>query len=163
MAISKIHTSSVNFSVPSSYADLTGQPFTIKGNSTQNLWSGITHGNNNGNAYGFYYSDVDIASYVTANTIGLVCRVYYQHGGTSNHGYNGGYVIQKNETDVSANRGEWYYAHYDDYYNTDQHDFLVPWNSSGDTNIRLNITSSHNTNSSNTYAIKLVTTIEKAS
>ena len=163
MALSKIHTSSVGFSVPSAYSDLTGQPFTIRGTSTTTLWSGITHGNNNGNAYGYYYSDVNIASYVTANTIGLVCRIYYVHNGGAYHGYNGGYVIQKNESDVTANQGRWYYAHYDDYYNTDQHDFLVPWNSSGDTHLRYNVDSSHNTSSSNAYAIKLVTTIEKVS
>lgn len=143
-------------------SDITGHPFSVRQISTANMWSSITHGNNNGNAYGYYYSDVAIGSYTTSNTFALMIRIDYSHGGSSNHGYLGGYVIQAGETDAYPNRADWYMAHYNDYYNTDCSDFLMPWNPSGTQSIRFNVTSSHNTHSSNRYSIKLVGTLERA-
>lgn len=145
------------------HASITGNPFSVRQVATNNLWSGITHGANNGNAYGYYYSDVSMAGHVTSNTIALMIRVYYVHNGSANHGYLGGYVIQAGETDAYPNRADWYMAHYNDYYNTDTSDFLMPWNPAGTQSIRFNVTSSHNTSTSNTYAIRIVGTIERAS
>lgn len=139
-----------------------GKPFNVRQLSTNNLWGGITHGANNGNAYGYYYSDVGMSSYVTSDTIALMIRVHYTHGGAANHGYLGGYVIQAGETDAFPNRADWYMAHYNDYYNTDSTNFLMPWNPAGTQTLRFNVTSSHNTSSSNAYAIQLAGTIERS-
>lgn len=139
-----------------------GKPISVRQVATNNLWSGITHGANNGNAYGYFYSDVGMSSYVTSNTIALMIRVYYTHNGSANHGYLGGYVIQAGETDAYPNRADWYMAHYNDYYNTDTSDFLVPWNPAGTQNLRFYVSSSHNTSTSNTYAIRIVGTIERS-
>lgn len=165
MALSKIDTAGIASNVLS-YSNISGQlpqPLFIRPIATNNLWTGITHGANNGNAYGFFYSDVDIASYVTSNTVGLIMRLYYAHNGQADHGYLGGYVIQKNETDAYPARADFYAAHYDDYYNTDTDTFLCRWNPSGNTNIRFYVNSSHNSNTNNAYSIRLSGTIERAS
>jgi len=143
-------------------SDITGQPFFVNQLSTTALWSGITHGANNGNAYGYYYSDAGVSGYTTSKTIALMLRVYYAHGGSANHGYLGGYFVQAGETDAFPNRADFYMAHYDDYYNTDTSDFLCRWNSAGTQTLRFYVTSSHNTSTLNSYQLRLVGTIERA-
>ena len=143
-------------------SDITGHPFSVRQISTYNLWTGITHGSNLGNSMGYYYNDVAIGTSTTSNTFGLMIRVYYSHSGGADHGYLGGYLLQSGETDAYPNRADWYMAHYNDYYNTDTSDFLMPWNPSGTQTLRLNVNSSHNTNSNNQYSIRLIGTLERA-
>lgn len=145
-----------------SNSDITGNPFSVRQISTYNIWQGITHAANNGNTYGFYYSDVAIGSNTTSNTFGLMIRVYYSHGGGADHGYLGGYLVQAGETDAYPNRADFYMAHYNDYYNTDTSDFLMPWNPSGTQSLRFNVNSSHNSNTNNAYSIRFVGTLERA-
>ena len=143
-------------------SDITGNPIAINQIGTTALWSGITHGSNNGNSYGYYYNDVAIGSYTTSKTIAVIFRQYYSHGGGADHGYLGGYLVQAGETDAYPNRADFYMAHYNDYYNTDSLDVIMPWNSSGTQSVRFNVTNSHNTNTLNSYKIHITATIERA-
>jgi len=143
-------------------SDITGHPFSVRQINTIDMWSNIAHGANNGNSYGYFYSNVAIGSYTTSDTFALMVRIYYTHGGSADHGYLGGYVVQAGETDAFPNRADFYMSHYDDYYNSDCSELLMKWNPSGTQSMRFYVNSSHNTNSNNSYAIRLVGTLERA-
>jgi hypothetical protein len=88
-----------------------------------------------------------------ANTVGVYIAVQYLHNGAANHGYldftayqQGAYL---DDDKTFCNN-----YHYNDYYNSDYYELLVPWNNSGSGNaITIQVTGSYNSSIENKYHI----------
>lgn len=132
--------SKLTTTVPSSSA------LTIK-KGQYTLVSGITyHGITPTNTY-------NIPVTLPANTKAIFIACYYRHSGTTNHGYLNFKAYQAGAT-IAEDKTTFINQHYDDYYNTDYYELMVPWNNSGLGNsVTIEVTSSHNTSSSNSYNI----------
>ena len=98
----------------------------------------------------------DLSGYVDSDTVAVDIILYYMHNSTSTntHGYLTGYLHQQGTAYNTA--GTWFdRQHYDWYYNIDTMDYTVPWNGSGNTNLRLYVSGAYNTSTSNVYAFYL--------
>lgn len=137
------------------YSSLSGQPV-LYYKFMNNLQTGITAHN----ATPTYTND--ISSYISADTIGVEIDVWFQYNASANyHGYLHGYFQQQNQTRSSHGRTYFDRDHFDWYYNVYHADYMVPWDPTGSNTLETVITSSYNSNSSNTYRIRFVGRIDK--
>ena len=96
----------------------------------------------------------DLSGYVDSDTVAVDITCYYQHNGSTNHGYLTGYLHQQGTTYAST--GTWFdRQHYDWYYNVDTIDYTVKWDGSGNTNLLLYVSNAYNTSTLNKYAFYL--------
>lgn len=87
-----------------------------------------------------------------ANTKAIFIAVYYRHTGQATHGYLNFNAYQQGATD-SQDKTTFFNQHYNDYYNTDYYEQLVPWNASGSGNVvTIQVTNSYYTGGG-TYSI----------
>lgn len=83
----------------------------------------------------------------------MILSVRYNHGGGADHGYLNFYAYQQNATAADDKAYSTNY-HYNDYYNSDYYEIIVPWNNTGNGNsVTIQVTDSYNSNGSNTYEI----------
>ena len=125
--------------------------YTYEPKMSATLLTGITwHTSYNGTTQ----TIADLSGYVDSNTVAVDIVCYYQHNGSTNHGYLTGYLHQQGTAHGSA--GTWFdRQHYDWYYNVDTMDYTVKWDGSGNTNLRLYVSSAYNSSTSNKYAFYL--------
>ena len=96
----------------------------------------------------------DLSGYVDSDTIAVDITCRYVHNGSNNHGYLVGYLHQEGTTYGSV--GTWFdRQHFDWYYNVDTIDYTVKWDGSGDSNLRMYVSSAYNSSTSNQYAFYL--------
>ena len=97
----------------------------------------------------------DLSGYVDSDTIAVTITSRYVHNITGNyHGYLAGYLHQNGTTYGST--GTWFdRQHFDWYYNVDTIDYTVKWDGSGDSNLKLYVSSAYNSSTSNQYAFYL--------
>ena len=87
-----------------------------------------------------------------ANTKAIFIAVYYRHTGGANHGYLHFNAYQQGST-ASDDKTTFFNQHYNDYYNTDYYEQMVPWNNSGSGNaVTIQVTNSYYTGGG-TYTI----------
>jgi len=111
------------------------------------LLTGITWGN---------ADDVQtklIGNITGANSAGcyaIVVSLWYQHNGSTNHGYLTGYFHQ---TDKDWAQDGTYFVqyHYDWYYNVTTTDYIVQWDPNGTQSLSLYNAYSHNSSTDNTF------------
>ena len=125
--------------------------YTYEPKMSATLLTGITwHTSYNGTTQ----TIADLSGYVDSNTVAVDVVCYYQHNGSTNHGYLTGYLHQQGTNYAST--GTWFdRQHYDWYYNVDTMDYTVKWDGSGNTNLRLYVSSAYNSSTSNKYAFYL--------
>ena len=89
------------------------------------------------------------------NTKGVFIGLRYLHASqTANtHGYLSFWAYQQNAS-ASDDKTLFESIHYDDYYNSDYYELLVPWNNTGSGNaLIVDVISSYNSSTDNTYRI----------
>ena len=96
----------------------------------------------------------NLSGYVDSDTVAVDIVVYYMHNGSTNHGYLTGYLHQQGTNYAST--GTWFdRQHYDWYFNVETMDYTVKWDGSGNTNLRLYVSSAYNSSTDNKYGIYL--------
>lgn len=78
--------------------------------------------------------------------------LYYQHNGSTNHGYLSGTYYQTGEdssTKFTVNLS----AHYDWYFNYLEQLLIIPWNPSGTQSLNITNISAYNTSTNNEYRV----------
>ena len=84
------------------------------------------------------------------NIKALYLTQWYQHNGSTNHGYLSGWIFQ---TGKDSNSGVYMNnAHYDWYYNVIEVPIIIPWDPYGTQQISMYVTSAYNSSANNTYA-----------
>lgn len=87
----------------------------------------------------------------TAGCYAIIVTLYYQHNGSTNHGYLSGYFHQTGKDYTS--HGTWINSyHYDWYYNVITSDYIVKWDPNGTQSVSIYNSYSHNTNTGNTFS-----------
>jgi hypothetical protein len=86
----------------------------------------------------------DIPVTLPDNTKAVIIGCRYTHGGGANHGYLDFWAYQKGAT-ADEDKTFFYNRHYNDYYNTDYYELIVPWNEELEDVITINVTSSYYT------------------
>jgi len=77
--------------------------------------------------------------------------VFYQHNGSTNHGYLAAWYHQTGKT---SNQGmQDLQAHYDWYFNYDITPLIIPWDPTGTQSLSIAVSSAYNTSANNTYRI----------
>ena len=96
----------------------------------------------------------DLSGYVDSNTYAVDITHYYIHGGSTSHGYLGGYLHQQGK--AYNTHGTWFsHYHYDWYYNTMTEQHTVLWDPAGNANLQMYVATAHNTSTSNTHGFYL--------
>ena len=89
---------------------------------------------------------------IPSNAKAIFIAVYYRHTGGATHGYLHFDAYQQGATS-SQDKTTFFNQHYNDYYNTDYYEQLVPWNYSGSGNVvTIKVTNSYYTGGG-TYTI----------
>jgi len=93
----------------------------------------------------------DLSSYTTSKTYAVSILHYYQHGGSTNHGYLVGYVHQKgmNYSTFGTYTNQ---QHYDWYFNTTSSMMTVPWDPTGNQTLSIYVSNAFNSSTSNYHA-----------
>lgn len=88
-----------------------------------------------------------------SDTKGVIIGVKYLHNGSVDHGYLDFWAYQQNTT-AADDKAFFTNYHYNDYYNTDYYEQIIPWNNSGSGNaVTIQVTYSYNDSSNNKYDI----------
>jgi hypothetical protein len=80
------------------------------------------------------YTD-DLSTYVTAKTYAVILRVNYVHNGSSNHGYWTANFYQSGKNGDTKNIFYFDRAHFNWYYNNFWVEHILPWDSTGSSNL----------------------------
>lgn len=87
----------------------------------------------------------------SAGCYAIVVTLYYQHNGSTNHGYLTGYFHQTGKP--YNTHGTWFNSyHYDWYYNVITSDYIVKWDPNGTQSLSMYNSYSHNTNTNNKFS-----------
>lgn len=89
-----------------------------------------------------------------SDTVGLILSVFYDHLGGADHGYWDFQAYQYGQQNTIGYAESVNY-HYNDYYNSDFHYLIVPWNMNGDPFLGIQTTNSYNSNGGNVYDLDL--------
>jgi hypothetical protein len=88
------------------------------------------------------------------DTIGLILSLWYEHGGGATHGYwdfNAFQFNRKNTIGYATTMNR----HYNDYYNTDWQDLVVPWDMKGDPFLAIENVYTYNSQAANRFILYL--------
>lgn len=85
-----------------------------------------------------------------SNVRALIVGIFYQHNGSTNHGYLSGYYHQTGKNYATEGM-ENLQAHYDWYYNYLENLIIIPWDPNGTQSLSISNISAYNTSSANEY------------
>ena len=124
-------------------------------NITQLRWyrtsTTITAPSDNSTTYAF--TDA-LTENFPSDTIGLILSVYYAHNGGADHGYWSFKAYQYAQNAILGYGVSENY-HYNDYFNSDYHQIIIPWNMKGEPFLGIQTTQSYNSNQVNKYSLQL--------
>ena len=93
----------------------------------------------------------NISGATGSNVKAISILVFYQHNGSTNHGYLAGWYHQ---TGKNLNQGMYdMQAHYDWYYNYDCTPLVIPWDPNGTQSLQISGISAYNSSTNNTYRV----------
>ena len=87
----------------------------------------------------------------SSNVYAIGIAVFYQHNGSTNHGYLAGWYHQTGKTTSQGMQD--LQAHYNWYFNYDITPLIIPWDPTGTQSLSVYVSSAYNTSASNTYRI----------